>query len=216
MTTSPLPFIRIGSALAVIALLGSVISYRFARAGDWLPELPNRVGPWEARETPIPAAVLASLGYPKALGREYENPLGESVYVSLVAAGPFENYHDPTVCVPANGFRMTALKVFPLDGTGTSRVRAMIFRRGEQRILMYYWNQSRDGTTDMEARQSTYRDVAARFRTGFGAVALGRQTCIVRVYAGLGRNDVRGRQSQRNVEELSRAVHYALKEAGKQ
>lgn len=208
-------FVRIGVVLLITVLLGAFVSYRFARAGDWLPRVPDRIGVWEATDTPIPPTILRMLGDPKALGREYHNPLGETVYVSLVSAGQFENYHDPTVCVPGSGFSMTALKLIPLDKEGKAKARAMVFRRGEQRIVMYYWNQSRDGHTDMEARQSTYRDLLARLRTGFGSVVLGRQTCIVRVYTGVGRIDPLGAQAQRNVEELAQAVHAALKAEGR-
>jgi hypothetical protein len=214
-------FSRIGVLIAVTALLGTFASARFKHAGGWLPSVPDTIGYWEGADNPPPPSTLHDLGDPMALGKNYINPFGETVYASVVAAGPFENYHDPTVCVTGKGFILTAKKTFPLDGPGSGNVRAMIFRRTlpppleDQRMLMYYWQQNRDGTTDTEARMGNYRDWAARFKTGFGAVVLGHQTCLMRIYQIIHPEDQNGEQAQRNVQEISVALYRALKENGK-
>jgi hypothetical protein len=162
--------------------------------------------------------------------KDYRNPFSipfpeEVVRASVVAAGPFENYHDPTVCVTGSGFVLTAKKVLPLDGPGNGNVRAMIFKKTvpgpngdpvDVRMLMYYWQQNRDGSTDTEARMGNYRDWVARFKTGFGAVVLGHQTCLLRVYQQISQWDKNGEQAQRNVHEISVALYRALKESGQQ
>ena len=218
-------FSKLGAVIAVTAILGTFASVRFKHAGEWLPALPEIGGLWEGIDAPQPSDVILKLGNPLASGHVYVNPFGERVMVSLIAAGSFENYHDPTVCVTGGNYLLTSKKVFPIDGPGSGDVRAMMFRHqfphpdykggdGYPRIVMYYWQQNRDGGTDTEARMGNYRDVAARFRTGFGAVALGRQTCLLRVYAFVEPDDNKAEQAQRNVEEVSRAVYRALKKSG--
>jgi hypothetical protein len=223
-------FTRAGMLIAITAVLGGVASTRFRHAGAWLPSVPNTIGYWEGADNPPPAEMLHLLGDPLALQKDYSNPFSdvfreEVVHASVVAAGPFENYHDPTVCVTGSGFVLTAKKVFPLDGPGSGNVRAMIFKKTinksdgtsvDARILMYYWQQNRNGSTDTEARMGNYRDWEARLNTGFGAVVLGHQTCLMRIYQLIGPRDRNGEQAQRNVHEISVALYRALKESGKQ
>lgn len=204
--------------IAATALLGTLTTFRYKQAGAWLPEnIPNNVGVWEGVDTPLTKDVLALLGNPEAAGRRYYSPFGEQVEASVVTAGEFENYHDPTVCVPSNGFVLTARKIFNLNGCN---VRAMVFKKddarfGTVRMLMYYWQQTRDGQTDTAARMGSYRDIEARFRTGFGAVVQGKQTVLCRVYTFISPDDPLGAQAQRNVEEISTAFYRAMKDDGK-
>ena len=218
-------FAKLSAIIALTAILGTFASFRFKHAGEWLPSLPNTIGIWEGIDAPHDSDVIRKLGNPLALGKLYVNPFGERVTVSVIAAGAFENYHDPTVCVTGGNFLLTSKKIFPIDGPGSGAVRAMAFRYqlrdprytggdGYPRIIMYYWQQNRDGTTDTEARMGNYRDVLARFRTGFGAVAMGHQTCLIRVYGYTNGEEKYAEQTQRNVEEISRAVYRSLKKNG--
>jgi hypothetical protein len=212
--------------IAATAALGAFAGYRFTRAGQWLPTMPLTVGEWEGVDAPIPNGVLKLLGDPPpmAAGRQYISPFssfGEVVYASVVCAGPFENYHDPTVCVPGGGFTLTGKKVFAMDEGGKGNVRAMVFKRptgqyGDVRILMYYWQQNRKGETATEARMGNYRDLGARWNTGFGSVVLGNQNVLVRVYTFIQPNDPKGVQAQRNVEQISRALYKHIETVGSQ
>ena len=215
----PIPFIKIAALVGSTALFGTFASYRFTHAGQWLPPLPEKVGVWEMTEAPIASNTLELLGNPKSTGSDYSNPFGETVYASLVAAGPFENYHDPTVCVTGGGFHLSARKTFNVDGPKSGQIRAMIFRKGESRILMYYWQQNRDGSTSPEARMGNYRDIAARLQTGYGAVINGHQTVLVRIYTfispqnkegGPPSEDKKGVQAQKNVDEIARSIYRSL------
>jgi hypothetical protein len=218
------PYSFLATIAATTALLGAFASYRFTRAGEWLPRPPDAVGMWSAAEVTVPPQVLGLLGNPKASSFVYRSPfanrppLPEEVQVSLVAAGPFENYHDPTVCVGEGAFRLTATKTIPLDGPNSGKVRVMIFRHRTikpVRIVMYYWQQNRDGTTDSEPRMGSYRDLAARFTTGFGAVVQGRQTVIVRNFMMFAEDDDPGGvHAQRAVHEVSQALYRAFKTDG--
>ncbi|MDX1933060.1 MAG: exosortase-associated EpsI family protein [Capsulimonadales bacterium] len=208
------PLAAMGVAILLVALFGGFASARFRHAGEWVPAIPNTIGHWESIDSPIAAEILEGLGNPPTISKMYVNPLGERVYASVMAVGPFENYHDPMVCIAGGGnFSMTAREIFPLDGPGSGKIRAMIFRRrdGAVRMLMYYWQQSRDGSTDTSARMGNYRDMLARFDTGLGAVVIGRQTCLMRIHAFIRPDDPDGVQAQRNVEEISRTIYQALR-----
>ncbi|MBC8135357.1 MAG: exosortase-associated EpsI family protein [Fibrella sp.] len=209
--------LQVALPLAVIALAGTFSTYRFRHAGLWLPPLPDNVGNWKAVDTPVSKDTLALLGFPMARGHEYQNPFGEVVYSSAVCAGPFENYHDPTVCVAGNGFDLTAKKTIPM-GVGDWKVRAMIFKKsgpnGDLRIMMYYWTQTRRGNTATEARMGNFRDMGARLQTGYSSVVKGDQNVIMRIYTVIPPDDIDGEQSQRNLNEVCTATYKLLVEDG--
>lgn len=225
---------KLTALLFVTGVLGLFIEHRMNRAGDWLPPLPKSVGDWTGQTVPIPKASLHILGDPKAEARVYHSSFGETVSVSTVAAGSFEAYHEPTVCMVGMGFAASAEKLLPITPPDAANVaappaptsgvhslalppsrqnyRALVFSNDQtgQRLLMFYWLQSRDGTTDTTRRMGTYRDIAARFQTGWGAVALGRQTVIVRVLTAISPDDVNGAQARRNVRALADATYAAI------
>ena len=210
----------LATIFAGAALFGAFASYRFTRAGEWLPRPPDTIGVWAATESSVPPDTLARLGNPQASNFAYSSPfssrtpLPENVQVSLVSAGPFENYHDPTVCVGEGAFRLTGTRTITLDGPGSGKARAMVFqhrRVPDVRIIMYYWQQNRDGSTDHEPRMGSYRDLLARFTTGFGAVVGGRQTVILRnfmIFAN--EDDPQGVHAQHCVHEVSRSLYRAF------
>ena len=213
------PFLQIGTLLAAAAFLGTFASTRIRHAGEWLPTVPDRIGNWDAIDTPLPAEALLTLGAPQAIGREYNDLFNEPVRLSVICAGSFTSYHDPTVCVSTNGYILTSVKLFHIDGPDSGIVRAMIFKKddpayGPIRMLMYYWQQNRDGSTTTDAVMGSYRDMASRFKTGYGDVVQGHQVCLVRIYAPIDPADTDGAQTQRNVDEVSKAVYHALKKSG--
>ena len=214
-------FRPLAAIIGVTAALSIFSQKRLEWAGGWFPGVPDTVGAWEGTNQPVTNSVLATLGYPRAVGREYSHGTGETVIASLVTAGPFENFHDPTVCVGGNGaWEFTARKEFLLDGPGSAPVRAMIFRRRDDpkiRIIMYYWQQTRDGFSTCEPMMGNFRDLPARLRTGFGAVVLGRQSVLLRIYCPYNEmEDPEGLSAQRGVHEISRAYYRFLVQEGKQ
>uniref|UniRef100_UPI0037528414 hypothetical protein n=1 Tax=Armatimonas sp. TaxID=1872638 RepID=UPI0037528414 len=84
-------------------------------------------------------------------------------------------------------------------------------------IIMYYWQQSRDGATTCEPMMGNFRDLPARLRTGYGAVILGRQSVLLRIYTAYNETDDSvGLSAQRGVHEISRAYYRALLKEGKE
>lgn len=213
-----IPTLRLSTLLTVTTLLALFTSYRMSRAGDWLPPLPFNLdaGAWTGRAAPLSAGTLAILNNPKSDGRIYQNPFGEWVSVSVIAAESFEAYHEPTVCSTGYGYFLRS-ETRPVIGRPGTNVRAMLLKndRSGTRILMYYWLQNKDGSTDTEKRMGSYRDLVARFRTGFGAVARGHRTCLVRVFAVVPPGDVNGAQTHRNVRQIARAVYQTMEQNGK-
>jgi len=212
---APRLVLALAAGVAAVSLAGAFSTLRMVRAGGWLPSVPEGIGYWESTVVPPDSAVLSQLGNPRSIGRTYRHPLGDTVEMSVVTAGMFENYHDPTICVGGGDYRLTAVeKVAISEGNAPARARAMIFRNRRDpnlRILMYYWQQNRDGGTDTEARMGNLRDIAARLRTGYGAVVLGHQTVLVRVFSLYrAERDPKARHAQRIVDEVARAVHKQL------
>jgi Protein of unknown function (DUF3485) len=218
---APRAFAKMTAIIAVASALSLFSQKRLEWAGGWFPPVPDNVGTWEGTQQPVAQDTLALLGFPRALQRVYSNGTGDSVLATLVTAGPFENFHDPTVCVGGSGsWEFTALKEFLIDGLGTAPVRAMIFRRRDNpklRIIMYYWQQSRDGATTCEPMMGNYRDFPARLRTGFGAVVLGRQSVLLRIYTAYSEDeDPEGLNAQRGVHTISKAYYHSLIKEGKE
>lgn len=218
---SPKAISKMTAIIGVAAALSIFSQKRLEWAGGWFPGIPDSVASWEGVQQPVAKETLALLGFPRALQRVYNNGIGDSVLASLVTAGPFENFHDPTVCVGGNGaWEFTGRKEFRLDGAESAPVRAMIFRRRDNpklRIIMYYWQQSRDGLTTCEPMMGNWRDLPARLRTGFGAVVMGRQSVLLRIYTAYSEDeDPTGLVAQRNVHTISKAVYQRLLKAGKE
>lgn len=214
-------FTRLSLFIGITGALGTFSTYRFQAAGGWLPTLPSAIQNWELVRTPISQDVLALLGNPRGDGIECRSNFGDGVICNIVTAGPFENYHDPTVCVGGTGvWELTAKQNIPLDGPGSAEARAMIFRKigdPKVRLVLYYWQQSRDGYTTSEPMMGNFRDMSGRLRTGFGSVVLGRQNVIVRAYTGYQEDDdPEGLHAQRGVHEISREVYRHLRKEGKE
>jgi hypothetical protein len=217
-----LPFWISTLMIAGAAGLGLLSAVRLDYAGKWVPRLRPTFGQWDITEQPVEPTVYSTLHFPTQIySRSYRNPMGEEVNASLVTAGPFENYHDPTVCVGGEGgaFIRTAQKAVSLDPAGKVKARAFIFQHRQDakwRILMYYWQQNRDGATSYEPRMGTYQDIRARLETGAGAIIKGDQTCIIRIFGIFHEDaDPLGTQTQRNINEVSLHFYNTLRAEGK-
>jgi hypothetical protein len=213
-------FAQMTTLIGVTAALGLFSQKRLESAGGWFPTFQATIGSWEGTNQPVSQETLSILGFPRASSIEYDNGAGDRVLATLVTAGPFENFHDPTVCVGGTGvWEFTARREFPLDGPGSAVVRAMIFRKRSDpktRIIMYYWQQGRDGFCTSEPMMGNFRDLPARLRTGYGAVVLGRESVILRIYTGFHEDeDPTGLNAQRGVHRISQAVYRNLLKAGR-
>ena len=147
----------------------------------------------------------------------------------MIAAGSFEAYHEPAVCMSGFGYRAVRETTAPLatgaageSGRGDGRARVLLLQEpggAGRQMVMVHWLQNRDGSTDTGRKMGTYRDLLSRLRTGLGATARGHQTVIVRAMAVVppGRNvpaateAARG-QVQRNVAAVAGALYRRMRE----
>jgi EpsI family protein len=204
------PYVRLMVVFLVLAIACIFIDYRLQKAGDWLPAIPETIGYWTSTARPLQEEELTILGRPKYLSREYTSPVGDPVQVIILAANSMDAYHDPRSCSLGLGYALTAEKVKPLQGAGN--VRAMVFRNGDKRVIMYYWLQDREGGLSPEG--AIRYDLGARLasiRSVLNTAATGRQTCIVRVHAPVSDTDPRGARARRNVEAIALEICKAMR-----
>ena len=194
--------------LTLAAILVLFIGYRLSQRGQWLPDSPEMIGPWVVSEKPLSSVALQQIGRPRTKGRVYENPFEEKVDVHLISASDYQSYLDPQFAMGSYEFAVTAEKRYPLFGA-TGPVRALIFRnaRNQQRFLMYYWIQNRDGSTNARDSLRSDRDFLPRLRLGLNATLTGNERCIVRVFTPLSPSDISGTQARRNLNEVCIGMH---------
>ncbi|MGC8667774.1 MAG: exosortase C-terminal domain/associated protein EpsI [Chthonomonadales bacterium] len=207
------PFIKLSALFAAAAAVSIFMDVRLQHAGDWMPSIPAELGVWSAREKQLSRMELETLGYPKYVARDYSNPAGDVVSMSVLAASSMNTYHDPRSCSLGNGYTLTGERIITLPGTPI-RVRAMVLRNGDTRAIMYYWLQNSDGTSNTEG--AIRHDILARLasvRTIFSTVALGRKTCVIRVFTLVKPSDDFAIRARRNVAFISREIYKALRSA---
>ncbi len=198
----------------VVALIGQFMDYRMEQAGEWLPPFPLKIGWWSSSDQYISKTDLAILGNPKYMARVYTDPLGDMVSVSVFSASSMSTYHDPRSCSLGMGYTMTA-QMPKLLNPGGPYARAMVFHRNNQRVIMYYWLQNRDGS--VFTKGAIRHDLMTRLSSIpiiFNSVLTGRQTCVIRVYASIPPGDADGVRTRNNVAFFAHQVYQALK-AGK-
>jgi EpsI family protein len=205
------PFLKLTALFVAAAAVSIFMDVRLKHAGDWMPAIPADIGVWSSRERPLSRAELETLGNPKYVSRDYSNPAGDVVSMSVLAASSMNTYHDPRSCSLGNGYTLTGERIITLPGTPI-RVRAMVLRNGDTRAIMYYWLQNSDGTSNTEG--AIRHDIMARLssvRTIFSTVALGRRTCVIRVFTLVRPTDDFAIRARRNVAYISREIYKALR-----
>ncbi len=209
------PFVHLGAVLSVMAVLGIFTGTRMQQRGEWLPEVPNEIGPWRAIDVPLESTTVKLLGAPKTLGRQYKNPFDEPVDVHIISGETFDAYHEPAMCMSGYGFTMTA-QLFPAVFGPKSPARAMVLKHEDSgvRVLMLFWVQYEDGSTSGIGDMHAYADISQRVKVGWNTVMNGKQCVIVRAYTRLPTGDETGAQARRNLYEVARGLHSSIKSDG--
>ncbi|MDX1933063.1 MAG: hypothetical protein SFU56_10700 [Capsulimonadales bacterium] len=209
-------FVGLTVVFGVTAILLFVIGIRLQQRGRWLPELPTEIGSWIGARKDVPRIALEALGNPLSRGVEFSNVFEERVQAQVFATSDFESYLDPKVFMARYRYGLTAQREIPLFGKDGG-VRGLVFRgvEGNDRVLMYYWVQYRDGRTSATESLTQKEDLLTRVRLGAEATLRGTENCVVRVWVSILPNDRNGVQSRRNMDEVCRAIHDSLKEQGR-
>lgn len=148
-----------------------------------LERLPERFG--EGAFEPFPFEVNEEMvrqsGADTYATRGYRDPEGAVYRVYIGGAiRNRESFHAPNYCMPAAGWEILDQQSVesPMQSDG-SRIRRLHARRGNDRMLVYYWFQcgSRQTDHDLVARWFRFLD----FVTGAGDDAL-QPTMIVQIY----------------------------------
>lgn len=209
------PFIHLGAILTVMAVTGIITGTRMQQRGQWLPEVPSEMGPWNAIDVPLESTTVQLLGAPQTMGRQYKNPFDEKVDVHVIAGESFDAYHEPAMCMSGYGFTMTA-QLFPRVFEKDKQARAMVLKHEDTgvRVLMLFWVQYEDGSTSGIGDMHAYADISQRVKVGWNTVMNGKQCVIVRAYTRITPGDTTGAQARRNLYEVSRGVYKGIKEDG--
>ncbi len=103
-----------------------------------IASFPRALGGWTCvaetnADTPIlPTAHL--------LQRDWKDGQGHSVQSLLLTARDYSDFHDPNVCLPAQGFALSPLQVVRLPGTAQDAfLLTATTRLGERRQVLYWW-----------------------------------------------------------------------------
>jgi EpsI family protein len=110
-----------------------------------LEHFPNRIGPWEGKEIPIPPDVLQNVGADDFLNRVYHTPSGATLWFYV---GYYEEQrrgdqiHSPLHCYPGSGWNTTLHQVVPIRlGNRRVRINKLIIQHGEEKRIVAYWYQ---------------------------------------------------------------------------
>jgi EpsI family protein len=148
--------------------------------------LPTAIGDWTSEELPLTDAELSMLDAPASCQRLYTDPAGDRVQVLVLQVNDSQNAHDPKLCMSGSGYQVAEDKAVlpPWANGGSSMVSKALFTKGAERVTMYYWLQTSNGTiTDMSGgfklqavlkalTGTTFRGIAVRvigLETGPGA-----------------------------------------------
>ena len=156
------PSIRHGLlALAFLATYG--FTHAVAPAAPSVPPaiaaLPMTLVPWSGVEAPPldpeTAKVLAADEYVRRYyyaGSPADSREAVEMDISYYAQPRVgANMHSPLNCLPGNGWKITKIDTVTLAGGSGARVRALTVARGQHRVAMAYWFQSRDRVVSGEA-----------------------------------------------------------------
>mgnify|MGYP000990000396 CR=1 FL=1 len=210
-------FRRLAALLVVTALLGLFIGFRLERQGQWLPRVPDQIGAWTAVERPLEDRTAKALGSPRSLGRQYVNLLDDRIETHVIAAESFDAFREPAMCMPGQGFSLTA-EMFPdVFGPG-KQARAMVLKHDESgtRVLMLFWVQYEDGsTTGLGPLRASAADLMPRLTTGFRAATSGKQAVIVRAYTFVSPTDPKAILARRGLYEVAQGLFKEIEKDGK-
>ncbi len=141
---------------AVILIIGIFLIQRVPH-GKTIPlqknieEFEPQIGPWKGGpHRPFDPKILDILRVDEYLNRTYYNEAGEwiSLYIGYFRdQKDGETIHSPRNCMPGSGWDFTQNQpmTFDIEGKYPIRLQALraILVNGEERMLTYYWYQSR-------------------------------------------------------------------------
>lgn len=139
---------------------------------------PREIGDWSGSVMALDPGIERALGADDTLSAWYRSPdeaegidLFLSYYHSQTQGAAI---HSPTICLPAGGWEVSAIRPFRLDlpGIAPFAVNRAVIQKGLDRQLVYFWfeGRGRHVTNDFAAKLYTMADSVTRGRTDGGLV----------------------------------------------
>jgi len=181
------PFSRSPAVTCLILLWGAtVLGFLVSGRQEVRPErisfagFPARVGDWQGRPSVMGADVEQGLGLTDYLLSDYVRSDGRAVnfYVAYYASQRSGvSPHSPTVCIPGNGWQITAFERTRYDNPGkriSLPLNRAIISKGSTKQLVYYWFDERGAQIANEYVSKLYllRDALLSNRTDGSLIRL--------------------------------------------
>ena len=102
-----------------------------------IASFPHAVGGWVGgpdRNGNTPLLKSATI-----IERTYQNPQGQQIALMLLTARDYADFHDPNICLPAQGFTLGAIHKVPLGSTGESAFVMRATLRQQKIDVLYWW-----------------------------------------------------------------------------
>ncbi len=136
--------------MALLPLLCAVFALCAALANRTVPRLstaaliptpiadfPHTLGEWTSgpdRDGKTPLLPSATI-----IERTYQNPQGQQFALLLLTAHDYADFHDPNICLPAQGFTLGAIRKVALGSKGDSAFMMTATLRAQKIDVLYWW-----------------------------------------------------------------------------
>lgn len=135
---------------AILPILCAVFALSAALANRAVPRLstaalhptpiaafPHTLGGWTSgadRDGSTPLLPSATI-----IERTYQNTQGRQFALLLLTARDYADFHDPNICLPAQGFTLGAIRKVSLGSTGDSAFMMTATLRDQKIDVLYWW-----------------------------------------------------------------------------
>lgn len=116
-----------------LLLLGLALNLGFGRLKFAAPrpvplnQFPYRIGDWSAaKDDPVDPAVLKALPTATIVQRDYHDLAGHVVTLELITGKSYDDFHDPNVCLPAQGWNLHDHKILNWGGQEMNFMKATL------------------------------------------------------------------------------------------
>ncbi len=141
-----------GLLLVVAGLSASTGSLPPLKIKGGIESFPLSFKEWNGRSQIVDSEIIDASGAEEAFSADYRNLKGEpiSLYLGYRSTAFLETenfFHSPTVCLPASGMRVleeTTHTISDVPKFGELKVSQMLVEHFGERMLVYYWFQTKD------------------------------------------------------------------------
>jgi len=133
-------FSLIAAGMLIVTLM---VSYGSPRLQPDKPQvlpietLPKQIGVWKSeKDISLDPKVQKVLPTARLLTRVYINPAGKAVELLLLTAREVDDYHDPRVCFPNQGWQISEEQVIQVDN---QKMNTLVAMQGREKLDVNFW-----------------------------------------------------------------------------